>query len=553
MSTSKKSNAADKAEAKKKLEAEQAAKKKGIISDYAALFEELSRPPKMDELVAKGHTKDSIKHHFSSLTKLEEIARQEYPDSFFDIDVVDIIDEDRVKDLQKAVKSYKKFVITTAVTGCTAHAGFHASLKNFCKVNKAKLLILVASDPAHHKARKGGYGTLDRNLADECVVVEDTHLNKNFFISTIKLSAKQINPTTGLSDIGHREGSFVFASPKQSLLMESTSNEKLPHVMMTTGAITTPNYVTEMYMSERTAYLADMHHVMGAVYVNIFNDSEYGYTQIQTMNDAGSFVHMGQRYHPDGKVSKEVPEVLVCGDWHSGETDPVVKAGTEDMIAALKPNKVALHDTFNGKSINHHEENNTIVRAQHFINNLPSLEQEVVGLRDDLEWFSKQVKEVVVVKSNHDEFLGKDYLRYAKYAKDPQNHYFSLDLAKAMMEGKDPLKFAVDKVGLKAKNIRWLKRDDDFKVAGIQLGAHGDIGPAGTRGNIKNMRKSYGLSVTGHSHSPGIWHGAYAVGTSSLLKLGYNVGPGNWMQAHCAVYSDGSRQILNFIKGRWAI
>lgn len=528
-------------------------KKRGIVVDYAELFKKLGRAPKMDELVDLGHTKDSIKHHFSSLTRLEEVAREEHPDKFFDVEIADLLQEgDLVSKLHRVVKQNKKFVITTAVTGCKVHAGFHASLKNFCKQNKAALLVLVASDPAHYKT-VGGYGTIDAELAKECVVVEDTHLNSNFFISTIKLSAKQINPTTGLSDIGQREGSFVFASPKQSMTLESTSNEKLPHVMMTTGAITIPDYVTDTYMSERTAYIADKHHVMGAIFVNIFDDIKYGYTQIQMLSEDGSFVHFGKRYHANGKVTNEAPEVLVCGDWHSGETDPKVRQSTEEMLSFFKPKKVALHDAFNGKSVNHHEENNTIVKAQHFMNSTPSLEQEFVGLRDDLDWFAKQVEEVVVVKSNHDEFLSKDYLRYAKYARDPQNHYFSLDLAKAMMEGKDPVKFATEKVGLKAKNVRWLQRDEDFKVAGIQLGAHGDIGPSGTRGNIKNMRKSYGLSVTGHSHCPGIWHGAFAVGTSSFLKLGYNQGPSNWLQTHCLVYSDGSRQLVNMVDGVWKI
>lgn len=529
-------------------------KKHGIVSDFAGLFEKLARAPKMDELVELGHTKDSIKHHFSSLTKLEEVAREEHPSKFFDTEIADLLGGSATDKLHKTVKNYKKFVITTAVTGCAVDEGFLASLKTFCKTNKAALLILVASDPAHNKEHnRGGYGTIDSKLVKECIVVEDTHLNSNFFISTIKLSAKQINPTTGLSDIGQREGSFVFASPKQSMLLESTSNEKLPHVMMTTGAITKPNYRTDMYMSERTAYIAENHHVMGAVYVHILDDESYGYTQIQTMNEEGSFVHFGKRYFPNGKVVTEAPEVMVCGDWHSGETDPLVRKCTEEMLSFFKPKKVALHDTFNGKSINHHEENNMIVKAQHFMNNVPSLEQEIVGLRDDLDWFSKLVDEVVIVKSNHDEFLSKDYLRYAKYARDPQNHYFSLDLAKAMMEGRDALRFAAEKVGLKAKNIRWLQRDEDFKVADIQLGAHGDIGPAGTRGNIKNMRKSYGRSVTGHSHSPGIWHGAYAVGTSSFLKLGYNQGPSNWLQTHCLVYADGSRQLVNIIGGIWKI
>lgn len=530
-------------------------KKNGIVKDFAELFEELNRAPKMDELVELGHTKDSIKYYFSSLGKLEEVAREEYPSKFFDVEIADLLQEgDLSNKLHKVVKQYKKFVITTAVTGCSVHEGFHASLKHFCKVNKAALLVLVAADPAHNKSHnKGGYGTIDQRLAKECMVVEDTRLNSNFFISTIKMSAKHINPTVGLSDIGQREGSFCFASPKQSMTLESTSNEKLPHVMMTTGAITKPNYVTEMYMSERTAYIADKHHVMGAVYVHVFDDVAYGYTQIQMLNEEGSFVHWGKRYHPNGKVANEAPEALICGDWHSGETDPLVRKATEEMIEFLKPKKVGVHDGFNGKSINHHEHDNAILQAQHFMNGLPSLEQEITGYKDDLDWFSKKVDEVVIIKSNHDDFLAGDYLRHAKYARDPQNHYFSLDLAKAAMEGKDPLKTAVEKVGLKAKNIRWLKRDEDWKIAGVQLGAHGDKGPSGSRGNLKNMRKSYGLSVTGHSHSPGIWHGAMAVGTSSFLKLGYNLGPSNWMQAHAAIYPDGSRQIINIICGQWKI
>lgn len=529
-------------------------KKHGIVRDFANLFEKLHRAPKMDELAELDHTKDSIKHHFSSLTKLEEIARGEFPEKFFDTRIEDLLGEDASNKLHKVVKQYKKFVITTAVTGCAVHEGFHASLKTYCKANKAALLVLVASDPAHNKEHnRGGYGTIDMKLAKECMVVEDTYLNSNFFISTIKLSAKQINPTTGLSDIGQREGSFVFASPKQSMILESTSNEKLPHVMMTTGAITSPNYVTNMYMSERTAYIADKHHVMGAVVVSIHDDKSYGYTQIQMLNEEGSFVHWGKRYHPNGKIVNEVPEAIVCGDWHSGETDPLVRACTEEMLSFFKPKKAVLHDTFNGASINHHEEENMMIKAVKFMQGAPSLEQEVVGLRDDLQWFSKQVQEVVLVKSNHDEFLSGSYLKFAKYAKDPQNHYFSLDLAKAMMEGKDPLKFATEKVGLKVTNIRWLQRDEDFKIAGIQLGAHGDIGASGSRGNLKGMRKAYGYSVTGHSHTPGIWHGAYAVGTSSFLRLSYNRGPGSWMQTHCLVYADGSRQLINMIKGTWRL
>lgn len=527
-------------------------KKQDILDDFLSLFSKLNRTPKMDELVALGHTKDSIKHHFSSLAKLESLAREEHPDAFFDVGISSLLSDTATAQLHSTLKHYKRFIITTAVTGCPVHEGFYKSLQNYCRVNDAALLILTAPDPSNTKSYLDMYGTIDKKLASECIVTEDTYLNSNFFISSIKLSAKQVNPTTGLSDVGQRDGSFVFASPKQSLVVEPSPKGKLPHVIMTTGAITKPHYVTNSYMAERTSYIADKHHVMGGVVVTIHDDETYAYTQIQTMNKAGSFVHLGKRYHPNGKVTKDTPEALVCGDWHSGATDPDVRACTEEMLRLFKPKYVVLHDVFDGLSINPHEEGHTILKARRFIQGTnKSIEEEVSELRDDLTWFSKLVKEVVIVKSNHDEFLANNYLKLAKYAQDPQNHYFSLDLAKAMMEGKDPLKFATEKVGLKATNIRWLKRDEDFKIAGIQLGAHGDIGLSGAKGNIKAMRKAYGLSVTGHTHSPRILHGAYSVGTSSKLHLGYNRGPDGWLQTHCLVYKDGSRQLINMIDGKW--
>lgn len=525
-------------------------KKPEIIKLYAKLNKDLGHAPKMDDLVASGYTKDSIKHHFSSLSKLDEAARTAHPDSFFDVEIQDIYTEKAIKEFRKQIKKHKRYVIATAVTGCPVDDGFYQSLKNYCTSTKSLLLIMVSSDPAHVKT-KGGYGTIDDKLSSEAILLEDTQLNSNIFLSTIKLSAKHVDPTTGLDRIGQRDGTFVFASPKQRLNLVATSNEKLPHALMTTGAVTTSNYTTDMYMSERTAYIADADHVMGALIVEIVNDKEYHYRQVQAGVD-GSFCDLGKRYH-SATIVAERPEALVLGDWHSGSTDKMVIKCTEEMMKQLKPKKAIIHDGFDGLSINHHEEHAKLSKAVRFMKGAPSLEEELTKLSQDLDWLSTMVDQVVMVKSNHDEFLSKHYLQKAKYADDPQNHYFSLDLAKAMMEGKDPLKFAVEKCGLKTKNVRWLARDEDFKIAEVQLGAHGDKGPNGSRGSLQNIRKAYANSVTGHSHTPGILNGAFSVGTSSKLKLNYNEGPSSWLQTHCLVYSDGSRQLINMVGGKWKL
>jgi hypothetical protein len=234
----------------------------------------------------------------------------------------------------------------------------------------------------------------------------------------------------------------------------------------------------------------------------------------------------------------------------------VVASNTIQIIKALKPKYIVLHDAFNGLSINHHEEHAQISKAKRVANNKHKLEDEVERLTQDIEDFIKLNTNVVIVKSNHDEFLCKHYLQYGKYIHDPQNHRYALPLAISMLDGIDPLQYAVENKLSNAKyknNITWLKRDDDFCIAGIQLGAHGDKGSNGSRGSLHSMESAYGNCVTGHSHTPGILRGAWAVGTSSLLKLNYNTGPSSWLQAHCLVYSNGSRQLINIINGKWRV
>jgi hypothetical protein len=323
---------------------------------------------------------------------------------------------------------------------------------------------------------------------------------------------------------------------------------------MTTGAITNSDYNTEMYMSERTGYIAEHDHIVGGLIVEIKDDEVYHFRQVQA-DDEGKFIDLGIEYSPKG-TTKIRPAAFVLGDWHSGDTCPMAKACWEQVCKDLKPEYLVLHDAFDGKSINHHESKNTILLAQRAAEGELDLLSELVGLRDDLEELSGWVDQLVMVKSNHDEFLDR-YLKDGKYTQDPYNHKTSLRLALQMLEGQDPLRYGVEEmVGLKKsirEKIRWLSRDEDFFIAKIQLGAHGDKGANGAKGSLRSMEKAYGNSVTGHSHSPEILRGAWQVGTSSHLKLTYNVGPSSWLNTSCLVYPNGARQLINAINGEWKL
>ena len=57
--------------------------------------------------------------------------------------------------------------------------------------------------------------------------------------------------------------------------------------------------------------------------------------------------------------------------------------------------------------------------------------------------------------------------------------------------------------------------------------------------------------VVGHYHSPGRKDGALAVGTSTKLRVNYNLGPSGWLQSHVIIHEDGKSQHINFIKGEF--
>jgi hypothetical protein len=65
------------------------------------------------------------------------------------------------------------------------------------------------------------------------------------------------------------------------------------------------------------------------------------------------------------------------------------------------------------------------------------------------------------------------------------------------------------------------------------------------------FRKLNTKIVVGHYHSPGRKDGALAVGTSTKLRVNYNIGPSGWLQSHVIIHHDSKAQHINFIKGEF--
>jgi len=525
---------------------------KQIIDIYLSILKTKKTFPTRTDMFNAGINRNIIRKHFACLTNLKKIVIKENK-KLIENNIGFNIFDGTVKKEQLNVKPGDKFIVTTAVSDGKVNVKFLNSIKHYCKVNKAKLLILPIEDPAKRRSKTEFY--LSNDLKGEQVIMRDTKLNNNLFISSIKISAKQINPLTGLKRIGQRNGSCIYASPKQFLEAVPVSNVKIPAVLMTTGAITESDYDSSYYFSKRTAYIAESDHTLGAIIVEIKDSRVFYFRQIQA--DAnGSFVDLGKLYN-NNKVSKLAPTAFVPGDFHIGDTDLEVIRNWYEISKFTNCKKWIIHDLYNGTAVCHHDKKRRSLQARKAIKGQLNMDNEFIKIANYIKGIRLNgVKEIVIVKSNHDEWLDK-WLESGDYIHDPYNLRTALHLAEAQIKGCDPLKYAIESVGRLPKRLRksikWLNRDEDYVIAKIECGAHGDLGSNGSRGNIRNLENAYGNCIIGHAHSPAIVRGVWVVGTSTYLKVGYNRGASGWANAGCLVYSNGSRQMIFSVYGKWKL
>lgn len=513
-----------------------------IIRAYIKLIGKRIHHPSRADLETLGITESKVKYNFGNYSKLRLAAKAYSPDTFLNIIDSSIFSPKHLHNIKEKAGKKSVFLITTAVTGCQVHKGFLKSMKRFCERNKAMIIVLPATDPA----AKAGW-ELDPILKKEAILMDELKLNSNCFLSKVKLSAKHIDPATGMDHIVQRRGSFIYAAPKQRLRVIPSENQ-YPRISMTTGACTVANYATDRYMSERTAYISTVDHTIGCLVVEVEDDNIYHYRQIQA-EKSGAFVDMGIYYKPEG-IGRMNPLARVLGDYHAGQHDEAAEQAFLRLQKKIPAGRIIFHDLFNGLSVNHHESSKHILRAIRHMGGELCIEKELKEVAGVLNRWREVADHMDVVASNHNEFLPR-YLNEGRYVKDYPNKIIALKLALAMAEGQDPLRFGVQNlVGLKdPKAVNWLTRKNSLLIAGVQCGRHGDEYAAKT---VKQQSNTYGDAVTAHIHAPEIWRGIFRVGTTSLLDLDYNEGPSGWMHTGCDIYPNGARQLINVIEGRYS-
>lgn len=326
----------------------------------------------------------------------------------------------------------------------------------------------------------------------------------------------------------------------------------------TTGAVTLRNYI-----QKKAGLKADFHHAFGALLVEVDDSGAWFCRQINASND-GTFYDLNVKVQRGRVTVGHRVEAINWGDFHAAQTDPGVLAlgwGEGGMIDQLRPRYQFMHDLFDMRSRGHHDMKNCHAMFERFVENTESVEQEVKITAAALHQVARKFCKTVVVDSNHDNHLER-WLREGDHKTDPVNARFYLQAQRAKY---DAIAMRNKSFHLLEWALRWnscpptvrfLRQDESFIVApghggGVECGMHGDLGPNGARGAIRNIAKLGRKANIGHSHSAGIHDGIYQAGTSSRLRLEYTKGPSSWSHSHIVTYQNGKRCIVTMYAKKW--
>lgn len=447
-------------------------------------------------------------------------------------------------------KNKKRFIITWAQNNTPVHAGFLKNIEAYAAHIDADIHVVAG----RYKNPTSVFTDADEEFwADELVSKgyldagrHDVHKYLSV-MSDFKIQPTAINPMSGLQGVSGIN-SCVFGSPKVQMEMIPVLEGNKPKMMLTTGAVTRINYT-----DSKAGKKGEFHHTYGFVVVEIKDKDTFFVRQVTADDRTGTFNDLYYKVE-GGEVKKNTSiAAIVLGDIHYGNHDQDVIDKTHQMLDQLVPKHVILHDVFDGSSISHHEMKDPFVQYAKEIQGTNSLKREIDMMMDGLSGF-KKYSNVVIVRSNHDDFLDR-WLKNEDWKKQPTTknslEYMEYSAMLLRQYAKDP--YSVKGVIPEIINKEFPKfitlgRSASYKVKTWELGQHGDIGSSGSRGSLQQFRTLNTKIIVGHYHAPGRKDGALSVGTSTKLRVGYNIGASAWLQSHVIIHEDGKAQHINFIR-----
>ncbi|MHB8762545.1 MAG: hypothetical protein ACYC6J_09250 [Coriobacteriia bacterium] len=352
-------------------------------------------------------------------------------------------------------------------------------------------------------------------------------------LSDVNILPTAERPIRGFESLTGEESSII-GHPRQHLEVIPTLPSSQEKLILTTGALTIPNY-----RKSRVGSKAEFHHTFGFVIIEIDDENTFIPRQVSVMSD-GSF--MDCRFSVKNGIVKEdaTLDAIILGDVHLGKHDEAMLEKTEELMSVLKPKKTIVHDLFDGYSVNHHASKDFIEQVYNYNNGLNDLRNE---LQLNLDWLEKWKKwNIVIVPSNHNEWIDR-WVRFRNGKSDIANAIIFNEFENVLFNNLAPkglYAYYIDK-HFKGE-VKTLHRDDSFKVLGWELNNHGDLGSNGAKASPLTFRKLNVKIISGDKHFIYKLDGAIGVGVSTHKKHGYNKGLSSWVNAHVGIHTNGKAQ-----------
>ncbi len=464
------------------------------------------------------------------------------------------------------------FILTAAQDDSAVHEDFWKCLNVYAEwLEDCEIIVAgfayskkLFQDMETRSSKIGFHPLIDAFVMHDRVLIGDGLA----FCAEANTQPTAVRPLSGFTTYT-KERWGVFPHVKVALESVPTMKNEPAKQIMTTGAVTLPNYIRM-----KAGVKAMFHHVCGAVLVELAPDGTFWCRHLLATDfEDGAFHDLDCRITRDGVSEGHRVEALTYGDIHHEKLDPVVAKMTwgydvarqrvdpqfASLVNFLQPNFEFYHDLSDFTPRNHHAIKDHHFRFVMHEQGTDNVEAALRGCAVFLKETTRHRYDVqaIVVESNHDQALVK-WLKTADYRDDQENAQFFLKMQMlyysylaAGNTAPPVFEHFLKEVGC-PKDIEFVNEDQSFTICGgIECGMHGHLGANGARATPMQFAKAGARSNTGHTHSPQIIDGAYVAGVSGKLDMGYNKGPSSWAHAHIVTYPNGKRAILTMSNGRF--
>jgi len=460
----------------------------------------------------------------------------------------------------KRIPKAKRYIVTYAQNATPVFEPFLQSLKNYAVKINARVVVIAGryqNPTSVYSERMANDDWWDPSL-DPYIYLGEHEINSGLAVfGDTSIQPTAVRPLSGFeTHVRNRSG--IFGHPKQELVVIPTASREWPRILMSTGAVTVPNYT-----QSKAGKKGERSHTIGAAIIEV-DGGEFWLRHV-TSDEQGCFQDLDSYCSPVGVEPGPPIEALVCGDIHfdsiNRAVDEATFSGDGSIVNTMRPRHIVYHDILSMSARPKYDGKKLTTRYKAHVTGKESVRNEVLRVLDGLLCRTPEWSTGHVVQSNHDKHL-MHWLETADVKCDPENAVFYHETWLELLRGfnpasKDnwplPLEVWAKKMLGDEQPLHFLHRDERLRIAGHECDFHGDGGPNGTRGTIGQFAKFGAKTVIGHSHTPGIRDGCMQVGVTGALDQHYNDRPSTWMHAHGILYNSGARTLVFFVGKKWRL